>query len=564
MHKKNFTYLFLSIISAFLALTCCRRHDDRLSEISGMVSDHPQDALASLEGIDRNSLSEADGYLYDLLMVKASDKAYIEHSSDSIILKVVDWYARHQDSGLYPEALYYAGRVYSDLGDYPTALRYFRMSLDNLKEAESSGLYSAVVSQTGRLLNTLRLYGDAVGYIQKSIEINMAAGDTVNAVYNLQLLAHTLMSDGRLPEAEKAVRESLAMTDGLVPRMRAKSDMYLAEIKYREGKTDSALSVIRHTPDAVNPIARNSALYYAAKIYLAAGILDTAYMYAREIVDGESRLHKDVAYHLLLSPDLEDFVDIDSARRYILDYRDEIESLYDDNENQLVLMQESVYNYDLHEREKDKALHDKVRLQWWIIVILVAFFSFVIYFFYQENKKKKLIISLYQALDKVDKQKCQQDSMDKEAVLIGTVVKAEELRDRLRNELLSLSEKYEDRSVPIPAVILDYDVYRRLMAMVKEGDLLHDKDDFWVEVEKIVLAASPDFIKNLNLLTNGKISLVDWQTALLLKCGLTPKQLSILFMKSNGAIVSRREMLSLKIFGRKIGVKALDSVIRLL
>lgn len=50
----------------------------------------------------------------------------MEHTSDSLILDVIDYYSSNDDRNLYPEVLYYGGRVYSDLGDYPTSLSYFR------------------------------------------------------------------------------------------------------------------------------------------------------------------------------------------------------------------------------------------------------------------------------------------------------------------------------------------------------------------------------------------------------------------------------------------------------
>ena len=90
----------------------------------------------SLDSIDKDRLPESDSHFLDLLRIKARDKAYVTHTSDSIILSVVDYYADHKDSGLYPEALYYAGRVYSDMGDFPTALEYFHAALDETPEKE--------------------------------------------------------------------------------------------------------------------------------------------------------------------------------------------------------------------------------------------------------------------------------------------------------------------------------------------------------------------------------------------------------------------------------------------
>ena len=62
--------------------------------------------------------------------MKIADKNYVTHTSDSLILRVIDHEESHKGDGRYAEALYYGGRVYSDLGDYPTSLKYFQQSLE--------------------------------------------------------------------------------------------------------------------------------------------------------------------------------------------------------------------------------------------------------------------------------------------------------------------------------------------------------------------------------------------------------------------------------------------------
>lgn len=51
---------------------------------------------------------------YDLLTVKVRDKAYIRHTSDSLIRNVLRYYEHQDDKKHLPETYYYAGRVYSD------------------------------------------------------------------------------------------------------------------------------------------------------------------------------------------------------------------------------------------------------------------------------------------------------------------------------------------------------------------------------------------------------------------------------------------------------------------
>ncbi len=67
---------------------------------------------------------------YQLLTIKARDKAYITHTSDSLILEVLHYYEKRKDKKHLPEAYYYAGRIYRDLGDAPQALEYFFKAID--------------------------------------------------------------------------------------------------------------------------------------------------------------------------------------------------------------------------------------------------------------------------------------------------------------------------------------------------------------------------------------------------------------------------------------------------
>ena len=63
----------------------------------------------------------------------------------------------------------------------------------------------------------------------------------------------------------------------------------------------------------------------------------------------------------------------------------------------------------------------------------------------------------------------------------------------------------------------------------------------------------PKFKENLLLLTLGKMTTAELRTALLIKIGIKPSEMIILLGKSNGAIISRRESLCLKVLDKKWG-----------
>lgn len=150
-------------MSLLVAICACStgKHDARLDMVDRLAAESPRSALDSLAAIERDILSEADSHYYDLLTIKCADKAYITHTSDSLILNVIDWYAEHKSGHLYPEALYYGGRVYSDLGDYPTALKYFQDALDEVEDNDNKELYNRIlvrpVACSSVLVFTMRL-----------------------------------------------------------------------------------------------------------------------------------------------------------------------------------------------------------------------------------------------------------------------------------------------------------------------------------------------------------------------------------------------------------------------
>ena len=92
-----------------------------LVELEEMADTMPEVALDSLHRISKEYLSKADNVYYDFLSVKLADKAIINHTSDSVIVPVIDYYSSHGTKERYAEALYYGGRVYHDIGDFPSA-----------------------------------------------------------------------------------------------------------------------------------------------------------------------------------------------------------------------------------------------------------------------------------------------------------------------------------------------------------------------------------------------------------------------------------------------------------
>ncbi len=577
-----FPALLIAILGCLLITTGCHRsvkHDSRLVKIAGAISENPELALDSLKSINRDGLSEADRYFHEFLTIKASDKAYIEHTSDKPVLDVIGYMEKHPEEDLYGEALYYGGRVYSDLGDYPQALDYFYRSIDILKEQpDQLSLLGTVQSQTGRLLNTLRLYKQAIPFLEASTETSRILNDTIGEVYDLQLLGfiHTcaknyMMADHYLSLA----RDKSKLLDKAIY---AKSCVYLADVKYKTGRLDSALFYIRDTPEMVRPLVRNIALAIAVDIYNAVGIQDTACMYAHQLIKSPYVSNKQTGYAYLLSSPNSDSLPIDTIAQYTADYLRLLENYYDENSNQMAISQLSLYNYRSHEQAHLQAENKNMMLLKIIGVCLIVILGLLSFILFSKIKKKNkelelqtTLIQVYEKEEVISKKEsfdmdCDgRELSDKsnDAGASDEITHLETLRAQIQRKVLDLYERQKN-NIHVSPIILESSAYQRLRELINKKMVLTSNNKLWKELERIVIESSPQFKMTLLHLVGGKFSSFDWETCLLIKCGITSSELGTLLSKTKGTIVSRRESIAMRMFGEKMNYRTLQDIILLL
>lgn len=580
---KNYISILLLSLVSFVG--CMRhRHDPRLVTVAGIVADKPKEALARLDSIDAEQLSDGDRVFYDFLTVKGQDKADVPLTKDSLITIVLAATEHDTHADYYPEVQYYGGRVYSEMGDYPKALRHFQNALDKLPpETDQIILRRNVLNQMARLLDDLRLYKEAIPLVEQTLEINRRLNRPEDIVHDLHLLGHIYMHTEEYKKAERYFREAVKDSKDLNIYFRAKSQMLLAAAKSRLGDMDSALKLIRHTPDSVHPFTRCFALSYAADIYLAEGILDTAYTYAHELIYGKNRDNEATGYSVMLSPKMKSRISMEEREHYIDGYNEHLKGFFNQNENTQALLQQTYYNYQLHDRDRQAAEESDKKKSYIIfgILIVIVFVGLVvtIWVLRIKDKNKARIIELHEAIDNIEKLKkelqrqnkllaandapVEQNTPPAETNAPSSADKQQILRERLKNELFSLYENAKD-GTPVSSVILRSKAYAALQEMIARKTNIQESDPLWNELEKAVLKSSPRFKENLDLLTSGKTTLYDWHTALLIKCGVQPLQMAVLFNRAKGTIVSRRDSLCMKMLDKKMGTKATDAIIRLL
>lgn len=565
------------IILAWLIAVCsCGGRsglDAKFQEIDRLCDSIPEAAIDSLSTIDQTGLSEKDLNCYRLLWIKSRDKAYIAHTSDTLVLDVIDYYDKHRSEGLYAEALYYGGRVYSDLGDLPTALEFYQKSLDELPEDDTHLRFKGtVLDQTGRLLHTLRLDSAAIEYLEKSLEIYRVIKQTTsNEAFTHGLLASSFRAQNNIKKARKHIDEAIRISSISDESDRITILSEFAYMLYHEQKIDSALMVVRPLPFLVDSLSTPFCLAVAATIYKDAGILDTAYMYARSLTKLKTPYNKKTGYMVIFSDTMRTYIPNDTLLNLMPEYKKVIEEYLNTHEAEQAIMQNSRFNYSVHVKERNKA--EKALREYRnallatgsiiTILLLVAAIAFI----YRKFTKVKIesnfmeILNISESLKNETNQSLQyicEDSGFNESTSSADSNYAD-IKKSLLDKMSAIKSNKTDSLVD--EGIVNSGIYEELKEKIKNEKCIADSENTWDRIEELIEKVSPGFNKRLDILTEGNITPSERKVALLMKCGITPINISRLLARGRNTISSQRRSLADKISEEKLSLDSLDKII---
>lgn len=564
----------------------CRRVplSPRLTDINTLSETAPLAALDSLNAINPDTLSDRDRNYYDFLVVKCERRAFLPIESDSLILKVIDYASQHKQDGYYPEALYTGGLVYAALGDQPTALQYYHKAADEVPDDTLHlRLRSKINSQTGRLLAQLHINEEAQKTILRTIEIDMLRKDTLNWIYDCHLVAALYQREEMYEEADSVLNVAMNIGGNFEGHPMAVTRTYLAVSQAHNGDMSSARSSIRIALREIKPHLRNTALTHAARIYMEAGQPDTAYMYARELINSAFDENKVCGYQILLSPELRHLLSPDSINHYFDEYASLMNGYYDANSNALSLQQQASYNYYIHFRKRAEAETLSYKRGMWLALTGLLLFIAIFVAFYLRYRNKRNLLRLHEALNVIDRlsHEISEESnggiSEREKVTINvstlnsippekpqqklssTLSQEQELRGILQKKIRDL---IKDGSIPYPDKrITDSSIYSIFAASEKTQNPITETSDHWEELNQVVLTVSPDFRRNLEILMSGKLRQHLYHTALLIKCGFSSSAIGRIVSRERNTIKNRLNTLSKRILDEDLDTTSLYIII---
>ncbi|MBO4660058.1 MAG: amino acid ABC transporter permease, partial [Prevotella sp.] len=349
---KN-TYLYSALL-LLLTVSCGHRsYPQLLLTADSLAEVCPDSAIALLKTYapQVKGQSTAVRNYYDLLCIKASDKAYIRNTTDSVILRLVDYYEHGGDKHLLPVAYYYAGRVYRDLNDAPQALEFFQKAVSLMVEPFYLKQKELTYNQMGHLFRRQRLDSDARKMYNKSFLCARQMNDTLMMIFNLRDIAciydYKTEPDSSLPRFKQALHLSYSIHN---EDMIASLETQLASFYIDREEYIKALEYMQHPLKHNNPKEHRALYIMMAHIYDGLGKTDSSFIYYRKLTQLDDIMakqegHRGLSEYYTVNQNLPD-----SCFCHLKQYRIAVDSLVKIRSVESVSQMNALYNYQLREK----------------------------------------------------------------------------------------------------------------------------------------------------------------------------------------------------------------------
>lgn len=560
--KKALLYLVILLMTFG-----CQRHYQYplvLQEADSLCVAQPDSAVALLKSISDDMRQETEHIQmrYKLLTIKANDKAYINHTSDSLILSLVDYYEHGGDPAFLGEAYYYAGSTYRDLGDAPRALEYYQKALDAMPGNENLKVKSKVYAQMGDLFHYQNLYREALKQYMNSLECDKILHDTVSMVHNLLDMGYMYrgldMPDSTLILLDHALRLAKIIDNSKMVNM---ASSQLSSLYIRLGDFDKAKDYIQPLLlQQIDYTVLSSAYTIAANIYYHTNQFDSAAYYYTQLLEKGTIYSRCTAYERLAHIALNKWQDSSKALAYTDQYLVLQDSINRITATESIAQMNALYNYQLRERENAKLQIQRQRyyimfLGTSLIVIILIIASSLLFRWYIHKQRKyretlnHILTEVYQKTDAYIAEK--KLELEEAEHILGDLSFDNELernhqehrKESLRLEMeRAKSEQELQRKRDLE--IMHSDIHDLLKSHISLGSNMKTED--WTLVEQTIEHTFPGFTEKMNKI-NGMTE-IKYQVCLLTKLHLRNSDIATLVNRSPSAITRIKER-SVKDFG---------------
>lgn len=527
--KRHITALLAAAIAALASCTG-RGHHSALTSLDSLTEAAPEAAAARLDSLApaMATAQQADRMHFELLRLKAACLTYNPPQSDSTALAIVNYYKNAPGTGRLAEACYYTGKVYLALRDYPEAMNFFHMALDNAPEP-ATRLKARTYAQLGYIFMYQWLNKDAIKMFTTAYKHYKAANDTSGMIYCLRDLGYLQKNAMKYDKAIRLYGSALSLAKSQNNEdLAATVSGQLASLYCTTGNLGKAWEHLKKAIAYNDPYDQGSILHITAELYEATGMQDSAIScYQKLIKTGDIYSRKD-AYRKI-SEYYGKKNDVKQEIKYFNVYEILTDSIQSSRAAEAIKQASNKYNYSLREKENREleAENSKYLLTITILICVIIVLSMAIVLIIALVKNKHINQKYKQAKylnPGKDEKSSNAGSNDKDLVLKQTEIYLTIIR-RLN----------------------EHDSKKRLT------------EDEWKQLSEKVNETYPNFKAKVYELC--KMSIADYRLCLLIKIGISPSAMAQILSKTSSGITSARSKLYKRAFGRNGGAADWDAVI---
>lgn len=574
---NKITYIIATAI-VLLSFSCSRfEYRKSLIVADSLTETNPQRAVAMLDSMApmMAGAPKHEQMFHRLLQIKAADKSYIKHSSDSTILSLVEYYETKGDKTLLPEAYYYAGNIYRDLNDAPRALEYYQKAAEITPE-ENLKLKGRIYFQSGRLLLNQALYSQAIDIYKKTLYYDTRRNDSIDIIDTSRDLAYIYNKDGQKDSCLHYYNEAYRLakeTNNIRLKMSVLAQMasfYIENKDYVKAKECLQPELNANFDKNRSPIHT-----MALKIYMNTQQYDSAHFYAKELLKVGTIYARQTASRCLTELALRENNNEDAIKylRLFNEYTDSVKTI---TATESVNKMNSLYNYNLREKEnlilKADNANKKLTLAITISLIFTLFVILITYI-YRNKQKQKLQTERLKRLKKVlYEQSAEYIQKNNEKITA-----LEQEIKRTSNENLLLIERIEKQRAGLilanetairkqaknesaKARIGTTDIYKSIQNHIKRDKVINAQE--WKELDEMINREIIDFKTNLYSYYN--ISPHEYHICMLIRLEFPPTDIATLLGCTTSAVSKARKRLQEKFFSDEGTPKDFDIFIKTL
>lgn len=550
--------------------------DSQLRHLDSLLIEHPDSVYQVLEGMEKESRaqSEASRMYYELLRADAQNKAYIDFTTDSLMLQVADYYDLHGTANEQMRAHYLLGCTYRDLKDVPMELQCFQEATEKAdttqKDCDLYTLY-AIYGQMAEIYDYQFLPDEELKALKMCEKLSLMDKDILSAIkaYELRIRPYYLLNQqdsvlsiskeaynrySKLGYSEKAARLLNPMIDILIKR-----DLYDEAWEY--------FNLIENNVDYRKESAtiRKSTIinYDKGMLLLHNNKIDSALYCFNELIIADE---KEAAYHGLLSL-YEKTNQPDSIAKYAKLFAEANDSSYVGTNSEVIAQMTAMYNYGRQEKVAKEKTIESAKAKTMVILIstiaLIGFIMLMVAIAIMKRRSRererihkeqeKLLLKRYnetkETISKLEKEKevLVNDNANIDQ-LLQTIYRFESEKRELETKLKEFNQITDD--VDFKAwyeSFIDCNAANKLHAktIIHPNSAVKIEEDLWEELKKHIQRSCPGFLTVLNAYS---LNPTYEKIVLLNTFDFTNGEISILLDKTSQQISNIHNRLSKKMF----------------